>query len=399
MAPTTTTEIGSQEPQQSKSVLDDIELDWKKLYLSKEERDEWFENYEYKDFFPSYPDISWGPTETFDYEEKALLADPNNNYANLLKGATSIKHISPKIGTIIYGVSLSNLNDTQKNELALLIARRQVVVFKKQTDLDVQSHINLIKYYGPLHRHLVSGLAKGWDKGNDVLHLIFSDNYEGGRDFSSGSRNLWHSDVTYEIQPTGYSSIKMLKAPKHGGGDTLFTSGYSLYDSLSPAYRDYLSKLTASNSSQRQANDARTINRPVRREPITTSHPLVRTNPATGLNSVYLSQGFFQKVDDVPPYESDNILKFITELIATQQNSTIRVQYEDDDVVFWDNRSTYHAATYDHWPQLRHGYRISAQAERPIVNPNGKSQRDTILEAIGEKRVNTKEFLKSNNYR
>ena len=36
--------------------------------------------------------------------------------------------------------------------------------------------------------------------------------------------DLWHSDVTYEIQPPSYTSLKVIEGPEYGG-DTLWSSG------------------------------------------------------------------------------------------------------------------------------------------------------------------------------
>jgi sulfonate dioxygenase len=36
--------------------------------------------------------------------------------------------------------------------------------------------------------------------------------------------DLWHSDVSYEIQPPGTTSLKVITGPEYGG-DTLWSSG------------------------------------------------------------------------------------------------------------------------------------------------------------------------------
>jgi sulfonate dioxygenase len=49
-----------------------------------------------------------------------------------------VKKLTPRIGTEIDGIQLSALTDAQKNELALLIAERGVVVFRNQDFKDSQ---------------------------------------------------------------------------------------------------------------------------------------------------------------------------------------------------------------------------------------------------------------------
>lgn len=64
-----------------------------------------------------------------------------------------IAKLAPRIGTEIKGLQLSQLNDTQKNELALLIAERGVVVFRDQDfkDIGPQKQKDFGRYFGPLH--------------------------------------------------------------------------------------------------------------------------------------------------------------------------------------------------------------------------------------------------------
>jgi sulfonate dioxygenase len=80
--------------------------------------------------------------------------------------------------------------------------------------------------------------------------------------------------VTYEIQPLAYTSLKILEGPtRGGGGDTLWSSQYAAYDALSPFMQKYLESLSAIHSADLQAEGSRKLNRPVRRDPVTTVHP------------------------------------------------------------------------------------------------------------------------------
>lgn len=147
--------------------------------------------------------------------------------------------------------------------------------------------------------------------------------------------------VTYEIQPPSYTSLKLLTGPpRGGGGDTLWSSQYAAYDVLSPYMQTYLKGLTALHSADMQANDSRAIGRPVRRDPVTTEHPLIRTNPVTGWNALFFNPGFVTGIVGIPKAESDAILRYLTDVVATTQEIHARFQWGKDDVAFWDNRTT-----------------------------------------------------------
>jgi alpha-ketoglutarate-dependent taurine dioxygenase len=67
-----------------------------------------------------------------------------------------VTKLTPRIGTEITGVQLSQLTDEQKNELALLVAERGVVVFRQQDfkDIGVEKQKEFGQYFGRLHVHV-----------------------------------------------------------------------------------------------------------------------------------------------------------------------------------------------------------------------------------------------------
>ena len=100
----------------------------------------------------------------------------------------------------------------------------------------------------------------------------------------------------------------------------------------------YLESLTALHSAEIQAAGSRAVGRTVRREPVTTEHPLVRTNPVTGWKSVFFNPGFVTSIVGVPKAESDAIINFLNEVICASPELQVRFQWRKNDVAFWDNR-------------------------------------------------------------
>ena len=70
--------------------------------------------------------------------------------------AEKIFDLTPQIGTEVHGLQLNKLTEQQKDDLALLVAERGVVFFRKQ-DINVHEGIELGKHYGPLHIHNTFG--------------------------------------------------------------------------------------------------------------------------------------------------------------------------------------------------------------------------------------------------
>ena len=131
--------------------------------------------------------------------------------------------------------------------------------------------------------------------------------------------------MTYELQPPGYTSLRILTGPpRGGGGDTLWASQYAVYDALSVPMQKYLDGLTALHSAQMQADGSRAAGRPVRRDPVVTEHPLVRTHPVTGWKSVFFNPGFVTEIVGVPKGESNAIINYLNEVITTTQELHVR---------------------------------------------------------------------------
>src|SRR5277367_3790505 len=101
--------------------------------------------------------------------QPALAADPKK--PNLLHQGTKVVQLTPHFGTEVHGVQISRLTDAGKNELALLVAERGVVVFRDQdfVELGPEGLVEYGKYFGELHVHPVSGHPAGYPE----LHIVY----------------------------------------------------------------------------------------------------------------------------------------------------------------------------------------------------------------------------------
>lgn len=295
------------------------------------------DTYAHDDLKPSFPDKHWPALEEVPYSDKGLLGDPK--FKNLLANATDVFDYNPKIGTEIHGVDLANLSDAAKNDLALLIATRGVVFFRDQKNLTIEAQRELGQYFGSLHKHATTAVPKRGDL--DDVHVVWTDENSKDQRAMYAPTFLWHADVTYEVQPPSYTSLKVLTGPpRGGGGDTLWSSQYAAYDALSAPMQRYLESLTAFHSSQMQADDTQALGRPVRRDPVVTEHPLIRSHPVTGWKSLFFNPGFVTKIVGIPKVESDMIINYLNEVISTTQEFHARFRWNEGDVAFWDNRCT-----------------------------------------------------------
>ena len=92
---------------------------------------------------------------------------------------------------------------------------------------------------------------------------------------------------------------------------------------------------------------------------------LVRTHPVTGRKSLYLSSHIGTIIDWLVP-EARAFLRDLTEH-ATQTRFTWKHQWQVDDLVMWDNRTTMHRVTrFDH-TRVRDMRRTTVAGDAPTV--------------------------------
>ena len=274
--------------------------------------------------------------------------------------------ITASIGAEVSGVQLSRLDNKAKDQLALLAAQKKVLVFRDQdfAKLPIDEALDWARYFGRLHIHPTSGAPKGYPE----VHLV----HRGAGDtsaqafFAARTNSVsWHSDNTYENQPPGTTILYALDVPE-AGGDTLFLNQAAAYRRLSPAFRERLHGLKAVHSGHEQAESALGRHSIVRRQPVSSIHPLVRTHPATGEKALWVNPQFTRYIIGYKKEESDYLLKFLYDHMALSQDLQCRVRWAPGTVVVWDNRVTAHSALLD-WENKarRHIARITPQAEVP----------------------------------
>ena len=269
-------------------------------------------------------------------------------------------------------------HEQQIRDLAIIISERGVVFFRDQNNLDIASQKKFCDLLGKLSgRPEENGLHVHpiyRDPGNlqlpdgttdENIYVINSEaqkkiyatmaNRKGPQ--AQEPRDLareWHSDSTFENTPSDFSFLKMEETPPHGG-DTLWCSGYEIYDRISPTFRSYLETLTATCAQPVFKSAATAGNYEVmspRGSPLNTgdefapSHPVVRTNRITGWKSIFAGVGLHvTKINGVYSYEDQLIREYIMRLMTRSHDCIARMKWSKDACAIWNNSCVWHAAT------------------------------------------------------
>lgn len=324
--------------------------------------------------------------------------------------------VTPVIGTEFSDVNLVDwLNAPNSDELirdlAIIISQRGVVFFRAQDGLDNDLQGQLIQRLGELsgkpkesslHIHPISNTNfqhNADDKisviSNDLATKVFCDRKVPLEKRQQSIKKGWHSDITFEPVPADYAALRMTSLPTNGG-DTLWASGYELYDRFSPKYQKFLDTLTAECSQPMFVDKARegkvTLYTAPRGNPanigdeLSTTHPVVRTNPVTGWKTLFGVGHHVQRIHDLTERESEQLLKEFLRMITENHDLQVRFRWNNkNDIAIWDNRSTIHCATYDYDGQgTRTGQRSVGIGERPYLDPNSVSRKGALGEEVIE---------------
>lgn len=177
------------------------------------------------------------------------------------------------------------------------------------------------------------------------------------------------------------------------GGDTLWASGYELYDRISPTLQRFLDSLTAyyaqplfNQAAEKNKFDIWTSERGAPEnvgEILEAIHPVIRTNPVTGWKSIFAVGHHVQRIHGLSEEESKHFLSWFVQLIVENHDLQVRLKWKDvNDLAIWDNRSVYHAATPDYIHEGNLGERTGSRAvslgERPYFDPSSKSRREAL---------------------
>ena len=233
-----------------------------------------------------------------------------------------IKRLAAALGAEIQGVDLNHPSQELADTLEALLLEHQVLFFPNQ-HISVDAHVALGEFFGPLEGH--PNIKQNPDQHPKLFRLEAS---------RGGIADEWHSDITFQAQPSKMSILHMVTCPPVGG-DTMWSNLYLAFEALSQPMQDLCLKLTA-------LHDAHPHNHPEQ----TSIHPVVRRHPDTGRAALYVNEHFTRRLVEMNASESAALLSYLTQWVASPK-FTVRYSWTPGTVCIWDNRCTQHFVIND----------------------------------------------------
>ena len=232
------------------------------------------------------------------------------------------KRLAGSLGAEVTGADLRDPTDADVSRVKEMLLEHKVLFFPAQT-ISVDQHVALGKRFGRIESH--PNLKNPITDNPDIFELVASQ---------GGIADEWHTDITFEDQPSILSVLHMVKCPPVGG-DTMWTSLEQAYDELSQPMKDMCEGLTA-------LHDALPHNRPDKMA----VHPVVRVHPETGRKSLYVNEHFTRRIVELSWGESKALLDYLTGWVKNPR-FTVRYRWATGTVGMWDNRCTQHFVLND----------------------------------------------------
>lgn len=276
-----------------------------------------------------------------------------------------VRPMAGALGAEVAGLDASEpLDAAAVASLRAAIVDAGVVVLRDQK-LSREAQLTFARRLGAPEVHPI---ANGLAEHPEIIRVLKPP---GERAFFGTS---WHTDNSFFAEPTSFTILYGETIPAVGG-DTVFASMERAWETLSAPLQAFLAPLRAVHSASSAYDPRTTGDAKYSGEAAITytysdaiwsevEHPVVRTHPESGRQSLYVNPMFTQRIVGLERHESDAILRM---LYAHQQRIEFqcRLRWAPGSLAIWDNRSVQHYAIDDYADFERVMYRVTVKGEKP----------------------------------
>ena len=246
-------------------------------------------------------------------------------------------------GMQVTDVDVRRLAPAALHDVAELIARNRVVVFRQQA-LDDADFVQFLRGLGELI------FTKGEQPVDHAPDLNIVSNL--GR--LTPPRSVFHTDTSYVQRPPAFTGLRPVILPA-SGGDTLFSDQVAAARRLPREVwnqllgRDALHKVSGLDNQEGAVRQ-----------------PLLRRHPITAETSLFLSTP--QRCTDISNLDAQTSQRLVAALYwhSTRASMLYRHQWRVGDLLIWDNRVTMHRADHGSSTAPRLLHRGMVQGEVPL---------------------------------
>jgi len=293
------------------------------------------------------------------------------------KSEFKVSPLEATLGAEVECGDLQTISDDTFEQLHGVWLDHLVLLIRGQDFSDPLTLLEFGRRFGPLER--APDIATGQKpKESHLLDLAIISNIKENNAPIGGlgdGEAVWHTDSSFFEVPPSASILHSIEIPPVGG-NTGFANMYLAYDTMPASLRKRARGLKIKNDvahttggaireGYEKATDIRTSPGP--------THPIIRTHPETGFNTMYLGRRPYSYIPGLPLEESEQLLDELW-AHATQEHLTWHHEWRVGDVIIWDNRCVMHRRdSFD--PQARRLLYRTCVKGTPTVELAKASQR------------------------
>ncbi len=265
-----------------------------------------------------------------------------------------VQKLTPAIGAELRDIDLRELTDKAARVQIYEALIEHQVIFITGREISPAIHLSLAQSLG--EPQLPNPL---YPRHPDSEHIMILRSGAGNPPDTGG----WHTDMTYRQNPP-FACLLIAREVPDCGGDTLWLSLCSAWDSLSSGVQSEIEELQAvhdmgdfRNNFTLHETDAGRLNE-AHQQFGSAIHPMVKTHPVSGRRFLYINESFTQQIVGMRATESRRLLDYLFRHIEQPENQ-VRFRWSAGTLAIWDNQCTSHYATADYLPQSREMHRIT----------------------------------------
>lgn len=262
-----------------------------------------------------------------------------------------IRPLGANFGVEISGLPIGSNVPAEVFEAFLDAFHRHHVVLVRNVPNDPAAQVAFSRRMGPLEHHAAASAV------HPVHPEIFCvGNYTADGITANFARGVeqWHADSSFREVPSTASLFYGAICPPEGG-ETWFLDAVSAYETLPEALKARIEGLkavhclfTLTEWNRRHTPDRAPMDEARRKLWPPVAHPLVRTHPVTGRQSLFLCPAVISHIEGMSIEDSRDLIETLMEH-AGQERFVYRHAWREGDLVIWDNRCTLHTASlFDH---------------------------------------------------